>query len=445
MRELAGLVALDAGMLAAGVALLAALRVAHGLLDALRYAGLALVVGWAATGTLLSLALAVGIHLSVATMIGIWAVVVAVAAGLWKLAPLPPWQPARVAAGREAGVMLLGRAGVAIGIVATAAHCWYPDGRLHPDVWNVWLPKAKIIYFSGGLTTVPGGFTSQISPDYPPLHTGMDAAAFAFMGGAHVLRLPLQSWILSLAFLAALLSLLRLRCPQHVAWLGVGLLSLMPSYTRVVGSGLADDPLAALFALVGVTAALWLVLRDPRLLGLSALFAAAAVMTKNEGSMLVVVTAAALALATRRLLPAAAFVAPAAVCTLVWRVWQHVHHVPRNFAYDFTKVADVPYLSHRTYRFAYGAAQVSKALASPGHWLFVPLALLLLAALVAGSLRVFALGTFALALLGYVVIYWISPVPIHAYIDSSSTRVVDTIALFAAALLPIVAAAASDT
>jgi hypothetical protein len=442
MRDIVGLLLLNVGFLVAGAAVIAGLRLTRTAVGLLRAAGLALIVGWAATGTLLSLGLAVGIPLSIAFVVGLWALLVAAAAlplrvtGAWH-APAT----ARVAEGRELAVLWLGRAAVLLGVVATAARSWYPDGRLHPDVWNVWLPKAKIIDFTGTLTTSPGGFTSQISPDYPPLHTGLEATAFRFMGGAHVLRLPLESWMVSVAFLLAIVWLLRLWCPQHVAWLGAGLTALMPSYTRLVGSGLADDPLATLFALAGLTAALWLLTRDSRLLALSALFAAAATMTKNEGTMLVLVMALSLALAMRGVSRAVGFLSASIVCVLAWRTWQHVNHVPRNFAYDFTKIADPSYLVHRTYRFAYGAAQVSKALASPSHWLLVPLALIVLSAAAAGAreLRVFVASAFLLALLGYIVIYWISPVPLHAYIDSSATRVVDTIALFSAAVLPLLA------
>jgi hypothetical protein len=42
--------------------------------------------------------------------------------------------------------------------------------------------------------------------------------------------------------------------------------------------------------------------------------------------------------------------------------------------------------------------------------------------------------------LGFAAIYWISPLALHDYVDNSVTRIVDSLMLFSAAALPLVAA-----
>ncbi|HEY3961373.1 MAG TPA: glycosyltransferase family 39 protein [Gaiellaceae bacterium] len=447
MRSVVGLLVLDAGFLLAGAALVYGLRLADGVRGLIRYAGLALALGWATTGLLLTLAVTVGVPLSVALVVGTWIVLAAAGVLVRRREGGAPLRPVEPAGGLTVVATWAGRAAVATGVWFTAIRCWYPDGHLHPDVWNFWLPKAKIVYFFGGFSTKLGGFTSQTSPDYPPLHPLQTAVAFHFMGSADVLSLPLQSWILSCAFLGALVALLRLWVQPHVVWLGVGLLALMPAYVDLVGSGLADEPLAWLFALAGVTAALWLLDHDPRVLALAAIFAAAAVLTKNEGSMLVLAVALAVVIVTRKLKSALLFGSAAIVCVAVWRVWLRLNDVPHNFAYDYSKLVDVPYLFHRLHRLVYALAQLGRQLVSPSHWLLIPVALVVLAAFAPATrqLGTFVLVTLVLGVLGFAAIYWISPLALHEYVDNSVTRIVDSLMLFSAAALPLVAAEPART
>jgi hypothetical protein len=77
------------------------------------------------------------------------------------------------------------------------------SGPLQPDVWNFWLPRAKILFETGKLDTGVGGFTSFTHAEYPPLVPVSDGTVFHFMGQEDVLLLPLQHWLLFLGFLGA--------------------------------------------------------------------------------------------------------------------------------------------------------------------------------------------------------------------------------------------------
>jgi len=138
------------------------------------------------------------------------------------------------------------------------------SGQLHADVWGFWLPRAKTIFETGELDTGLGGYTSFTHSEYPPLAPASDAVAFRFMGRDDVLLLPVQHWVLVLAFGAALAGLLAGRVRPAILWPSLASISLLPALERLVGSSLADESLAELFALAGVCAALWLLEGDWR-------------------------------------------------------------------------------------------------------------------------------------------------------------------------------------
>ena len=69
------------------------------------------------------------------------------------------------------------------------------------DAWAFWVPKAKAIYFFGGLDAQV--FTTFPGPTYPPLIPILDAAAFHAMGGVDVVTLHLQYWFLVVGAVAA--------------------------------------------------------------------------------------------------------------------------------------------------------------------------------------------------------------------------------------------------
>jgi hypothetical protein len=442
MRTAVGLAALNAGYVGVGLAFLLALGLVRTRRAALRLLGLALVAGWALTGIGSSLVLIAGLELSLRGTILLWGGLAGGALLLSRGTPRADLERSRRERGRPGKLVALGGAGLLGGYLALLG--WrsaVPSGLLHADVWNFWLPKAKTIFYFGGLDTGIGGFTSQTSPDYPPLLPALEATTFRFVGRVDTLALPLAHWVIAVAFFTALAGLLAGRVRPAILWPSLAMLAFMPMLGRLIGSSLADEPLALSFALAGVCAALWLPGRDWRLVVLSGVFLAAATLTKNEGLMLGLILVAVLAVAGRRrrrwalslgLAPLAAF--------LVWKAWLWRHGVPGNYAYDFGDLFRPEYLAGRAERLEYGAGELLEELFSTSKWLLVVPATLALAAILARvrpALAILVLGTTGLAFLGYASIYWISSVELHFYVDNNVERVVAPTVLFLGALFPL--------
>jgi hypothetical protein len=152
------------------------------------------------------------------------------------------------------------------------------------DAWAFWVPKAKAIYFFGGLD---GQFFRDLpGQSYPPLVPAIEASAFHFMGRPDEVTLHLQFWFLLLGFVWATLGLLSGRVSAFVLWSSVLLVLVTPQLVRSALEPQADVLLDELFALAVVAAALWVLRREGSLLALTAVFLAAAVLTKREGVVL---------------------------------------------------------------------------------------------------------------------------------------------------------------
>lgn len=451
-REVFGLIGLDVGFLVAGEAVLIGLGFVRGRADAVRSAGLAIVVSWAATGVVVSLALVVKIPFSAWTVAVIWLLLVAAGLAVARRLqprPLAPW-------GLEAGRLRLVTIG-GVGLLAVLMggflwRCAQPNGVLNPDVWNFWLPKAKSIFFFGGLDTGPSGFTSYDNADYPPFDPAGEAISFRFMGHADTTVLPIQHWVIAAAFLLALAALLARHVRPAVLWPSLSLIVVMPMFSSLLlGSLLADEPLAILFALAGVCGALWLLERDWRFAALAGLFLTAATLTKNEGLMLSLCLLVATAVAAgrpqlRRLAVVLLAALPPIAVFLIWKVWLSRHGVPSSNHYSFGDLFRPDFLGNRLHRLRLGLWGLLRELVSPSKTaLVVPLTLA--AAVLFARRRGSLLGVVALsvglAILGYAVIYWISPIEIHFYLKSA-VRVVTSPVLLCAALFPLVLAKCLD-
>ena len=323
VRALLGLAAFNLVLLVVGAAALAALRGWRSRYELLRSAGLAYMLGVALVGVVLSVELELGVPFSFASVV-LTSVLLVLAAALLRR-PLARWRP-HLPSERARGIGVVAAAFALLVVVYLEA--LFRAGRLAGlsawDAWAFWVPKAKAIYFFGGLDEQ--FFRELANPSYPPLVPALEAAAFHFMGSPDVTTLHLQFWFLACGFVAAVASLLAPRVPAFVLWPCLLLVLVAP---RVVGRNLdpqADFILDYFFALAALLVALWLVEREPWLLATAALLMAAAVMTKREGQLLVACILLAGAVASWRswrfAWPRLGLVAAVAIAALVpWRIW----------------------------------------------------------------------------------------------------------------------------
>jgi len=443
-RAYIGLAFLDALYLFAGLGLLAGFGLVRSAGAGLRLAGVAFTAGWAATGVVCTLVLVAG------GSVGVWQVTVVcllLAAGGAAAARMTPAvaERAPLRPVRAWPLALLAGAVVVLYLEELGRRALQAGATYHTDAWGFWLPKAKTIASFGGLDTGPGGFTSFFHPDYPPLVPALDAVAFRFIGGLHASVLPLQEWIVSVAFVAAVAGLLARRVPAAVLWPCLALVVLSPAFGRWIGVSLADLPLALLFALSGIAVAIWLAEGGGGYVALAATLLAAGALTKAEGSSLALALALVATLASVRRLRArwpgllALFGLPV-LALLPWRRWLTAHDVRLSGDYHFGDLLDPGYLGDRTDRLHAAVTELPAFLVGGDDWLIVlPLALAaaVLVARRAPALALLMIGTPLLVLTGLVAAYWISVVPVEHYIDTSAERTVLSPILFLAVLLPL--------
>jgi hypothetical protein len=323
VRALGGLAVFNLFLLGVGLATLTSVRGWRAWQDLVRNAGLAYLLGVALMGVTLSIELALSAPFSFFTV-----VLTGVALALGAVVLRPPfarWRP-QLPETRPRGGTLVALAGVVLVVVYLEA--LFRSARLSAlsawDAWAFWVPKAKAIYFYGGLDEQ--FFRELANPSYPPLVPALEAAAFHFMGSPDVVTLHVQFWFFACGFAAAVAGMLAPRVSPYVLWPCIVLVLVAP---RVGGRMLdpqADFLLDYFFALAALLVALWLVEREPWLLMTAAIFMAAAVMTKREGQLLVACVVVAGGVASwrrwRYAWPRLGLVAGFAVAALVpWRIW----------------------------------------------------------------------------------------------------------------------------
>jgi hypothetical protein len=436
-----GVIALDALLLGAGLLFLHGLGLVRSVRDAVKLAGLALLAAWAATGILSSLCAIAGLALSVPELIAIVGAVAVAGAALGRFVLAAPSRPSLRVAGRQAWVAAAGAAVLLVYLEALFRRVKL-EVSTSWDAWGFWIPKAESIVYHDGIKASMGGFASFPNPDYPPLAPVMDAVTFRFAGTPDPAVLPLQHWIVAVAFLAAIAGLLAPRVAPSILWPSLALLALMPDFGGMIGSSLGDETLSLLVGVAGVCGALWLLERDPRYSALCTLFMTAAALTKVEGfpAALLIVAMLAVGGGIRSWRPLVVGVLAPALALLPWRLWMHEHHIVSNSAFPFSKVLDPVFLAHRASRLATALSSLPGYFLSVNRWLAViPLAaaLAVLLARRRRELAVLVLGTTALAFLGLSTVYWISPLPVHWYIGTSAARVTTSMAVFCAALFPL--------
>ncbi len=323
LGAIVGLLALNLWLLAVGVAVLFAIRGLASWADLLRLGGLAYMLGLSCMGILWTWELTAGLGISFATVFatGFAVAVSAVLVG-HRLGRSFPARPSFAALGVPSVTAAVGG-----GLTVVYLEALFRAGRLAGlyefDGWSFWVPKAKAIYFFGGLDHQ--FFRELPNQSYPPIVPALEAAAFHFTGGADVVTLHLQFWFLLAGFVAGLVGILASRVPALFLWPPLLLVLVTP---HVVGYALqpqGDFLLDELFALGALLVALWLTERRDWTLVAAALLLAASVLTKREGYLFAALVVLAALLASSRsaraLWPKLALMGvAAALMTVPWRI-----------------------------------------------------------------------------------------------------------------------------
>ena len=335
--NLLGLLALNVLFLATGTTVVWALRGAERWSELVRLAGVAYLVGVAAVVVACSFVLLLGGPIGVPVVVAVAAALAgaAVLAGRRLGRSVPSVRGSRDRASPEP-LRLLGVAAAVL--TATYLANFLRAARLQSqftfaewDVWNSWTTKAKSFYFFHGLDE--NVYSTFFMPGYPIFVPTLEAMGFHFMGAADTTTLHVQFWFLLVGFVAAVAGLLRPTVPLVVVWPFLLLLVLLPELNTHGLAPQADFTLDFLFAAGCLLAALWVIRREPWLLGSAAILFAGAVTTKREGLLLVgaVVTAALLATWRDRRgawPPLVGLGVFAVLASLPWELWRRAHDLP---------------------------------------------------------------------------------------------------------------------
>jgi hypothetical protein len=191
------------------------------------------------------------------------------------------------------------------------------------DGWAFWVPKAKAIYFYGGLDHQ--FFAELPGPSYPPLVPAFEAAAFRFMGSPDVVTLHLQFWFFLVGFVTAVLGLLHGRVARLFLWPPLLLLLVTPQVVQHALLAEGDFLLDEFIALAALLVGLWLVEQRSWHLAAATAFLGGAMSTKREGYLLaacIILAGLAASWSRRRAVWPRLVVAAtiAVVLTIPWRV-----------------------------------------------------------------------------------------------------------------------------
>jgi hypothetical protein len=444
-EALFGLLALNLLYFLAGACLVGWVRGWDGWSDVARLAGLAYLVGVAATGVVWTVLLIIGVPFSGWLVIGVPLALVGVG----------------VAAGRSRGRRLevahlaVGSSPLVWSAVGVALAGLFLEGLFRRarlaglywwDAWSFWIPKAKAVYVLGGLdeqffTILPGAA-------YPPLVPILDAAAFSAMGEADVITLHVQYWFFAVGFVWALAGLLAERAPAWILWPFVLALLVAPRIGKRFVIPEAALLLDSFFVLAAVLVAYWLTAREPWQLPIATVLLCSIVLTKREGTLLVAaLLVAALVAAARRWRsdwrPLAFSALAAVLCGASWRIWYVAHGIsgegPTGGGLDPTVDTDRLWPSLRLAVTVFFDNQYWSVVTSVG------LGALLVATLARVATSPLFFGTLiALVVVGGAWITWAIPeLPITAELGANPiVRYMGSAALVAAAASPILLAAA---
>jgi hypothetical protein len=314
------------------------------------------------------------------------------------------------------------------------------------DAWAIWALKGHALYAFGWADPVvfAGASYRFANLDYPLLLPSLEAVDFRAMGAFDTRLVHVQFLLFLVAALLALFALLRDRVPSVILWLSLFALALAPAVFDQLLTAYADLPLALVFG-VGVAAAgRWVITNERWALALAAFCFAGALLTKNEGSLFVLAVFLGLLAAAHTRWRALAVAAALDVLLLLpWRIYVHNHNL-RDINYSLGDSFDYEHLHGRLGVGPIAFRTLAGQMLDPLHWgLLMPIfAVLLVAALLTGlrALPLFALVWTIVAWLGLSWIYVISHFEYSSYLDSTKERVVASVVIGSAALVPLLAA-----
>lgn len=439
--SLRGIVELNALFLAVGLVLLWGIRGFRTALDLIEMLGLALMLGLAAISVLATVVLVAGGGLSFA-VIGFLALV-PVATGLFlglrvhNRLPRAVGRPSLAPGTLFAAASALAAIVVLVGLFRLARVAPLGGG----DSWEFWVPKAKVIYFKGGIDepfflTLPG-------PNYPLLVPALFAMDFRFMGSTNAPELAMQWWFLYTAFVLAAAALLRRLVPAWLAWLFVATTTVIPQLDFRVLNSQADWALDILFSLTAVLGIGWLRTRERWQLISFGLLLSSVLATKREGELLAASLVIGMAASTRKAwrrswLSLGVVAASAYAVNLPWRIWWETKGLPSDVPGGFNPHE----LTTHLYLIWPSFKDVLHPLFSTQMWLYLsPLALIATAACltIPGNARdtaVLYLTTFVLALAGFTYIGWSDPGQLVGSINPLP-RLAGSLVLLSAVLAPL--------
>jgi hypothetical protein len=314
------------------------------------------------------------------------------------------------------------------------------------DGWALWTRKALLLT---DFSHLPTAFFTQASylsthQNYPLLLPVLEATWFRFAGTVDTQAIHIELWLLLIGFVSAAAFVLARRGTPVLTWAPVLMVLAIATgtYSQLL-SGSADIPMAIFAGLGFLLLGLWTSSGRREELALGALMLAAAANTKNEGmpvAAIGLIMAGVVVFRARdfTLRPLAWAAAGVALLVLPWRIWIAVHHVPADPDTPLGKALDLPYLVRRLDRLGPSFSALHHHLADQGLWSFVlpigaGVALACILWRTARRQAVFYLVSGTLICLVFVWVYWLSPLDLTYYLNTSSYRVIDVIVFIAAA------------
>ncbi len=211
---------------------------------------------------------------------------------------------------------------------------FFREARIQPltdwDGWSFWIPKAKAIYFFGGIGAPL--FRTLDAPSYPLFLPALDAMAFRFMGAPDTTLLGVQFCLLLGGFVVAIAGLLRSLVPQWLVWLFSLTIVVTPQVDHRLLTRIADLPLDMFFCLAALALIRWILTDERWALAVLGIMFAATLATKREGQLLaaVLVVGGITALGWRRRrswLPVVGTALAAYAVNVPWRLWWMSRHL----------------------------------------------------------------------------------------------------------------------